>query len=89
MTITIGKNHQQAMGALTERKSKLTSIKKIARKTAGLVEEAILQLLASFKKWVHTITVDNGKEFADYANIAKRLGIKFYFADLYSSWQLL
>ena len=46
-----------------------------------------MQLLEPFKKWVHTITADNGKEFANHENIAARLGTKFYFADPYSSWQ--
>ncbi len=51
------------------------------------MEEAIVQLLEPLIKWVHTITAGNGKEFANYENIAKRLETKFYFADPYSSWQ--
>ena len=62
-------------------------VKKVAGKRADLVEEAIVQLLEPLKKWVHTITADNGKEFANHENIAARLGTKFYFADPYSSWQ--
>ncbi len=65
----------------------MTLVKKVAGKRADLVEEAIVQLLEPLKKWVHTITADNGKEFANHENIAARLGTKFYFADPYSSWQ--
>jgi IS30 family transposase len=36
---------------------------------------------------IHTITFDNGKEFAYHEQIAKKLGVKTYFADPYSSWQ--
>lgn len=36
---------------------------------------------------IHTMTLDNGKEFADHAEITKALGIKVFFADPYASWQ--
>ena len=62
-------------------------MKKVNRRTADLVEEAIVELLLPLKNWVHTITSDNGKEFANHVNIAKKLETKFYFADPYSSWQ--
>ncbi len=38
------------------------------------------------QKYCHTITSDNGIEFAQYTEIAKRLSIKFYFARPYHSW---
>jgi IS30 family transposase len=34
-----------------------------------------------------TLTADNGKEFANFQEIEKLLGIDVYFADPYSSWQ--
>jgi len=40
-----------------------------------------------FKPWVHTITADNGSEFANHESIAKKLDTEVYFADPYSSWQ--
>ncbi len=36
---------------------------------------------------IHTITSDNGKEFANHKNIAQQLDIDFYFAKPYHSWQ--
>ncbi len=36
---------------------------------------------------VHTITADNGKEFAYHEQIAAALEATVYFADPYSSWQ--
>ncbi|MCF6346056.1 MAG: hypothetical protein L3J00_06255 [Thiomicrorhabdus sp.] len=36
---------------------------------------------------VHTITADNGKEFAYHEKITKALDAQVYFADPYSSWQ--
>ncbi len=36
---------------------------------------------------VHTITCDNGKEFAGHEDIANALGGRIYFAHPYSSWE--
>lgn len=36
---------------------------------------------------IHTITVDNGKEFAAYADIEKDLDTSIYFAHPYSAWE--
>ena len=38
-------------------------------------------------KNVHTITSDNGREFAGHEEIAKSLKADFYFAHPYSSWE--
>ena len=39
------------------------------------------------KDKVHTITFDNGMEFAEHETIAKRLDADIYFAHPYSSWE--
>ena len=36
---------------------------------------------------VHTITADNGKEFAGHAWVGKALGAGFFFATPYHSWE--
>lgn len=83
----IGKNHQQAIVSLTERKTKLTLLAKVERKTADEVEEAIIKLMSPLSKKVHTVTSDNGREFANHRSIAERLGSEFYFAHPYASWE--
>jgi len=83
----IGKNHKQAIVSLTERKSRFTLIQKVKRKTAQCVSNAIINLLAPFSEQVHTLTSDNGKEFADHRTIADKLDAKFYFAHPYASWE--
>ena len=60
----IGKGHHQAIVSLTERKSMFTLLKKVPQKTAELVEDAAVKLLSPIKRAVHTITSDNGTEFA-------------------------
>jgi len=83
----IGKQHKQALVSLTERKSGLALIYKVERRTKEKTEEAINQLLSFIEDKVHTITSDNGKEFANHETIAEELKCDFYFANAYSSWE--
>ena len=83
----IGKGHKQAIVSLTERKSRLTLIHKVERKTADNVAQAILRLLKPIAHTVHTLTSDNGKEFAAHETIAKSLDAQFFFAHPYASWE--
>jgi IS30 family transposase len=83
----IGKGHKQAIVSLTERKSRLTLIHKVERKTADNVADAIIHLLKPIAHRVHTMTSDNGKEFARHEIMAKVLNADFYFAHPYASWE--
>ena len=83
----IGKGHKQAIVSLTERKSRLALIAKVEQKTAEQVATEIIRLLKPYADTVHTLTSDNGKEFAQHKSIAKALNAEFYFAHPYSSWE--
>ena len=83
----IGKRHRHAIVTFVERKTGYCLIKPIKRKTAPEVKEAALELLAPVKEQVHTITSDNGREFAGHEEIAARLEADFYFANAYHSWE--
>ncbi len=83
----IGKGHRQAIVSLTERKSRLALLRKVERKTAQAVANAVIELLKSLPVRTHTITADNGKEFADHERIARNLRTDVYFAHPYSSWE--
>ena len=83
----IGKGHKQAIVSLTERKSRLTLIHKVAHKSADKVASAILHLLKPLTHRLSTMTSDNGKEFAQHETIADRLKARFYFAHPYASWE--
>lgn len=83
----IGKNHQQAIVSLVERKSLLTRLEKVTRKTDKAVKRASIKALKPLADCVHTITSDNGKEFSSHEAIAKELGAEFYFAHPYRSWE--
>lgn len=83
----IGKNHKQAIVSVTERKSYLTLIRKVDTRTAENVTEAVIDMLKPIAGIVHTITSDNGKEFAGHKKIAEKLDADFYFAHPYAPWE--
>jgi len=83
----IGKGHHQAIVSLVERKSRLALLRKVESKTAQAVADAVIELMKSLPVRTHTITADNGKEFADHERIAHDLRTKIYFAHPYSSWE--
>jgi IS30 family transposase len=83
----VGKGRRGAIVSLTERKSRLALMRKVKRKTAEAVADAVIELLKPYKNFVHTITSDNGKEFAEHERIARRLEAKVYFAHPYAAWE--
>jgi transposase, IS30 family len=83
----IGKNHQQAIVSIVERKGKFTILKKVNRKTAKNVSEVTVNALKEFSGKVLSITADNGSEFAYHEEISSSLNTEFYFAHPYSSWE--
>jgi IS30 family transposase len=83
----IGKGHKGVLVTLAERYSKKTLIAHVPSKHAEGVKNAIIELLLPEKDHVHTITFDNGKEFAYHRQIKDALGSDNYFAHPYSSWE--
>jgi len=83
----IGKNHKGGLVTLAERKSRYLLAGHIRSKHAEGVTAVTKQLLMPFKDICHTITFDNGKEFAGHESIAEELGASVYFAHPYSSWE--
>jgi len=72
---------------LADRKSDLTRIRRVPNGEARTVARAVIHALHPLAARVHTITWDNGSEFAEHALIDVALTAKSYFADPYSSWQ--
>jgi len=83
--ISAGK--QGAIVTLVERKSRFTLLQQVARRTAAAVEDAILDMLRPYQSVTHTITFDNGKEFANHQAIAHKLQADMFFAHPYASWE--
>ncbi len=65
----------------------MTLLKKVERGTAENVANAVIELPEPCKHLVHTITSDNGKEFANHERMAKSLEANIQFAHPYAAWE--
>ncbi len=83
----IGKNHKGAIVTVVERKSSFILVRKLKGKNAEELAKQTIRLMVPYKELVHSITSDNGTEFANHEYIAKKLNAEFYFAHPYSSWE--
>lgn len=86
-----GKGHKGAIASHVERRSKYTVLALLP----DLRAETFSTLsIAAFQRHgkqqalpLHTLTADNGGEFARHEWLAERLGVTVYFAHPYSSWE--
>lgn len=85
--LVIGARHSQALVTINERKSRYALIKRVPSKQAAVVRRAMVRKLKPFAHLAHTLTTDNGKEFAQHERIAKDLKLNYYFAHPYASWE--
>lgn len=83
----IGRPGGSVLVTLAERKSRLSLIQLSPDKSAQSVKEAMLKLLKPIASQVHTLTYDNGKEFAHHQEISENLNAKGFFAHPYHSWE--
>ena len=83
----LGKQGTGVLVTLAERKSRHYLVKRVRSKQADEVRDAIIEMLRPYAKHVHTITFDNGGEFAGHKAIEAALEAKTYFAHSYSSWE--
>jgi IS30 family transposase len=72
---------------LVDRKSGWTRLRKVSEGTATTVAAAVLSILHPVRACVHTLTWDNGSEFAEHRLMDAGLEAQSYFAMPYSSWQ--
>lgn len=71
-----------------ERKSRYLIAAKLADKKALTMTEASVQAFTKIPKAIrHTLTLDNGKEFARFKELEEKTGLSVYFADAYAAWQ--
>ena len=75
------------MTTLVERKTQYTVLAKSKTKQAASVRQRIEQALTPHRSRVHTITYDNGLEFAEHQKMAQTLSANIYFAHPYASWE--
>lgn len=84
----IGREGKGAIVTITERITGLLLMRKLNKgKEAKHLAKVVIQMLLPYKAHVHSITSDNGTEFAEHLLITKKLETAFYFAHPYSSWE--
>jgi len=83
----VGAGHKGGLLTLVERKTQLAKITKLPRATARATQKAAVRRLKPIGNFVHTITFDNGKEFAAHQDIAHALKAKIFFATPYHAWE--
>ena len=83
----VGKNHQQSLVSIVDRKTGYLWLKKCSTRKAEEVCQATIRLLKPIKAHLKTITAGNGKEFSLHEYAAQELDVDWYFADPYSAWQ--
>ncbi len=64
-------------------------LRKLGRATAEETADQLIDILKDLARTglVKTITADNGLNFAAHEKVSKALGVKFYFARPYHSWE--
>jgi IS30 family transposase len=76
------------MASVVERKSGYTLLASVSDLKAPSVRQALQAKLAPLPALLrHTITFDNGKEFAEHEQLAAVTGLDVYFAKPYCAWQ--
>lgn len=83
-TVLSGKRKGQAIATFVERKSRLTIVKRLQGRDSTSMTKAILELANQLEDNLKTLTVDHGKEFANYKLIEEQARIPLYFAHAYS-----
>ena len=83
----VSAGHKGGLLTLVERKTQLAKITKLPRATARATQKAAVRRLKPIGDFVHTITFDNGKEFAAHQDIAHALKTKIFFATPYHAWE--
>ena len=83
-TVLSGKRKGQAVATFVERKSRLTIVKRLHGRDSQSMTQAVLELASQLQDKLKTLTVDHGKEFANYQAIEQLTGTQVYFAHAYS-----
>lgn len=73
--------------SMVERKSGYLLLGQLAQRTSAFVNARARQLIRAQPQPVHTITVDNGTEFHEYAKLERATGTQFYFATPHHAWE--
>ena len=83
-----GAHHKGGVVTLVERKTRVLVAAPIPDFKASTINQAIKAAFHDMpERFIRTLTLDNGKEFAEFKQLEELLQARIYFADPYSSWQ--
>ncbi len=87
--LLVGRNNLSAVVVLTEVVTRFTVVVALSNRTA---EHAAQQMITQIRRYIpkhlrHTLTLDQGREFAGWATIAAASGFGIYFCHPRSPWQ--
>ena len=85
--LIMGANHRRVLLSANDRASGISWIALLEGKDSKALADKAAEMLMPFKGLLHTVTSDNGKEFAEHKAIAKSLAVDYYFAHPYHSWE--
>jgi len=83
--LMVGKNHKSAVLVITDRKSRFNKFRKLNGKYAKKVTKETIVALRGLP--LKSVTNDRGQEFSDHKRCEKKMKVKIYFCDPYSSYQ--
>ena len=83
----LGKGNKTAVLTLVDISSKFVFIRRVDGIKAKSTENAIISQLKNIKNHIHSLTMDNGREFCNHREFAKALGAKTYFTNPHSPWE--
>lgn len=83
----MGAGDHHCIVTLVERKHGYVLIGKLKNKTKTETSKRLIALIRKSGYRFRTITANNGTEFHDYSTVEKKIGVRFYFAHPYHSWE--
>lgn len=84
----VGKSRRGGAVTLVERKSGYLLLGRISNLQAATVRRSAAELYSTTPPTLRkTLTLDNGKEFAEHQHLAEEASLKIYFAKPYCAWQ--
>ena len=87
MDCIVSKGSKDVFLTINDRATGVLLMRKLPNREANNIKDAAVEMLMPIKDMLHTITTDNGKEFAMHQEIAKELDVEYYFAHPYHSWE--
>jgi len=84
----VSRQSKAALKVMVDRKTRLTRIKRVPRRTKELVTAATVAILKDYPLCQRrTLTLDNGLEYAGHEDITNQTEVRCFFTRPYTSWE--